>query len=78
MYRCNSVLVNHVLSQFLEVQCNSKHRVRLNSLMLLPILPDLGYENDDNLVRSSGVTVIWKDKLNPGVVPWGLYDPSPL
>ena len=63
MYLCNSVLVNHVLSPFLQVQRNSKHRVRLNSLMMLPILPDPGYENDDNSVRSTGVTVIWKDKL---------------
>ena len=31
--------------------------------MLLPILPDPGYENDDNSVSSTGVTVIWKDKL---------------
>jgi len=63
MYLYNSVLVNHVLSPFLQVQQNSKHRVILNSLMLLPILPDPGYENDDNSVRSTGVTVTWKDKL---------------
>lgn len=63
MYLCNSVRVNHVLSLFLQVQWNSKHRVRLNSLMLFSILPDPGYENDDNLVRNTGVTVIWKDKL---------------
>jgi len=58
-----TLLVNHVLSPFLQVQFNSKHRVMLNSLMLLPILPDPGYENDDNSVRSTGVTVIWKGRL---------------
>jgi len=63
MYLCNSVLLNHVLSPFLQVQHNSKHRVSVNSLMLLPVLPDPGYENDDHLVRSTGVTEIWKDKL---------------
>jgi len=63
MYLCKSMLVNHVLNLFLQIQRNSKHRVRLNSLMLLPILPDPGYENDDNLVRSTGVTGIWKNKL---------------
>ena len=63
MYLCNSVLVNHVLRPFLQLQHNSKHTVILNSLMLLPILPDPGYENDDNSVRSTGITVIWKDKL---------------
>jgi hypothetical protein len=63
IYLCNSVLVNHVLSPFLHVHHKSKRRVRVNSLMLLPVLPDLGYKNDDNSVRSTGVTVIWKDRL---------------
>lgn len=68
MYLCNSVLINHVLSPFLQVQRNSKLRVILNSLMLLPILPDPCCENDDNSVRSAGITVIWKDKLNSLIV----------
>lgn len=60
---CATLLLNCVLSPFLQEWCYGKHAVWLNSVMLWPILPASVGENDDNSVWSSGVTVIWKEKL---------------